>query len=310
MLHLRLRVPEHRVDQVLSLLGEDPTVTNVAVQRAAYVDPPGTMVQADVARESATGTVGRLRDLGLQHEGSISLLAIDTVLSDAADAAERAAPGAPDDGVVWESVENRLRGDSRFSWAFLAFIVLASLLAGAGRILDQPILIVGAMVVGPEFAAVAAICFALARPRWHLLLPATRTLLGGFALALLVCTPVWAVAYQLGAFTHDQASQGARTDFIVQPDAWSFAIAVIAGIAGTLALTTEKSGALVGVFISVTTIPAVGTAAVCLGAGVWGEVGSALTQLGLNILGMVLAGFATLLIQRLVWARVSRGRLP
>lgn len=306
MLHLRLRVPEEFAATVLEVLRDDPTVTNVASLPGGYVHPAGTMVMADVARESATGVVGRLRDLGLQHDGSISILELDTVLSDDATAAERAAPGAPDDGVVWESVENRLRSDSRFSWAFVAFVTLATLLAGAGRILDQPILIVGAMVVGPEFAAVAAICFAFARPRWHLLLPATGSLLGGFVLALLICTPIWAVAFQLDAFTRHQAANGPRTDFIVQPDVWSFVIAVIAGIAGTLALTTAKSGTLVGVFISVTTIPAVGTAAVCLGTGVWHEVGSSMTQLGLNILGMVLAGTGTLLVQRLAWARVSR----
>ena len=44
--------------------------------------------------------------------------------------------------------------------------------------------------------------------------------------------------------------------FIVRPDGWSFIIALLAGVAGTLSLTSAKSGPLVGVFISVTTIPA------------------------------------------------------
>ena len=66
-----------------------------------------------------------------------------------------------------------------------------------------------------------------------------------------------------------EASTGNLTDFIVHPDGWSFAVACLAGVAGTLSLTTAKSGPLVGVFISVTTIPAVGTIAVCLACGVW-----------------------------------------
>ena len=57
-----------------------------------------------------------------------------------------------------------------------------------------------------------------------------------------------------------------------------------------LALTTSKSGPLVGVFISVTTVPAVGTLALCLGVGVWSEIPGALAQLGVNLAGMVLAG--------------------
>ena len=55
-----------------------------------------------------------------------------------------------------------------------------------------------------------------------------------------------------------------------------------------LALTTSKSGPLVGVFISVTTVPAVGTLALCIGVGVWSEIPGALAQLGVNLAGMVL----------------------
>ena len=51
------------------------------------------------------------------------------------------------------------------------------------------------------------------------------------------------------------------------PDAFSFVVAVLAGIAGTLSLTSAKSGALVGVAISVTTVPAAANAAVALSYG-------------------------------------------
>jgi uncharacterized hydrophobic protein (TIGR00271 family) len=275
------------------------------VVSGGFQKPEGCLVLADVARENATGVIKQLRDLDVQHRGSISIQEIDTILSDEAARVERVAPGAPDDGVVWVSVEQRLRDDSRLSWAFIAFMTLAALIAGAGRITDQPILIVGAMVVGPEFSPIAAICFALAHPRLTMLPTAVRSLLVGFASAIALATVFWAVAYQLGAFSRHDAASGELTDFIVSPDGWSFVVACLAGIAGTLSLTTAKSGPLVGVFISVTTIPAVGTAAVCIASGVWGEVASALAQLGINLLGMMIAGTATLATQRLVWRRVS-----
>ena len=305
MLHLRLRVPGELTDDVVGLLSADETVTNIAVVPGGFAKPEGGLVLADVARENATGVIKHLRDLDLQHRGSISIEEIDTILSDEATRVERAAPGAPDDGVVWVSVEQRLRDDSRLSFAFIAFMTLAALLAGAGRINDQPILIVGAMVVGPEFSPMAAICFALAHPRFSMIPAAVRALVTGFAAATLIATAGWAIAYSLGAFTRAQASTGQLTDFIVRPDGWSFAVACLAGVAGTLSLTTAKSGPLVGVFISVTTIPAVGTIAVCLACGIWSEAGSALTQLGINLLGIILAGTLTLRIQRLVWQRVS-----
>ncbi|MET0837517.1 MAG: DUF389 domain-containing protein [Marmoricola sp.] len=305
MLHLRLRVPEELSDQVVGLLEDDETVTNVVVVPGGFRKPPGCLVLADAARENATGVIKKLRELDLQHQGSISIDEIDTILSDEAARVERVAPGAPDDGVVWVSVEQRLREDSRLSFAFIAFMTLAALIAGTGRILDQPILIVGAMVVGPEFSPIAAICFALAHPRIGMLPKAVRALATGFVVAAAIATAIWTVAYHLGVFTRTQASSGDLTDFIVHPDGWSFAVACLAGIAGTLSLTTAKSGPLVGVFISVTTIPAVGTIAVCLACGVWHEAGSALAQLAINLLGIILAGTLTLLVQRLVWQRVA-----
>ena len=84
---------------------------------------------------------------------------------------------------------------------------------------------------------------------------------------------------------------------------WSFVVALMAGVAGTLALTTAKSGPLVGVFISVTTVPAAGTVALCVGTGVWHEIAPALAQLVVNLVGMIVAGTLTLLAQRAYWVR-------
>lgn len=305
MLHLQLRIPAALTEQVVELLCDDETVTNVAVFEGGYAKPPGTLVVADVAREGANPVVAALRALGLHHQGSIMISEPATLLSDAAERAEKAAPGIPDDGIVWDMVENRVRTESVLSWAFLAFLTLATLIAGAGRLLDQPILIIGAMVVGPEFSPVAAICVALARPRPTILPQALTTLFGGFAIAVAVSAPLWFGARLVGLASKADAATGPQTDFIVQPDIWSFLIALLAGVAGVLALTTSKSGPLVGVFISVTTVPAVGTLALCIGVGVWSEIPGALTQLGVNLLGMVLSGTVTLLVQRTVWARVN-----
>ena len=305
MLHLQLRVPEELLDEVGALLERDETVTNIAVFDHGYRKPPGALVLADVAREGANPVLAALRGLGLHHRGSIMLSEPSTILSDATEHAEQAAPGEPDDSVVWDIVENKVRTESRLTWSYLTFLTLATLIAGTGRLLDQPILIVGAMVVGPEFSPVAAICVALARPRMSLLPPAARTLLLGFVIALALASPLWYAAGRLGLATAHDAATGELTSFIVHPDIWSFLVAVLAGIAGVLSLTSSKSGVLVGVFISVTTVPALGTIALCIGTGVWSEVNDAALQLGVNILGMVLAGTLALLVQRAVWARVT-----
>jgi uncharacterized hydrophobic protein (TIGR00271 family) len=305
VLHLQLRVPARLTDDVLELLTSDETVTNVALLPDAYAKPPGCLVIADVAREGANPVVASLKALDLHHSGSIMLTEPSAIFSDEADRVEDAAPGTPDDGIVWDMVENRVRTESVLSWSFISFLTQATLIAGAGRLLDQPILIIGAMVVGPEFSPVAALCVGLARPRPSILPTALRTLFGGFAVAVAVAAPLWLLAHATGLASQADARSGPLTDFIVAPDVWSFLIALLAGTAGVLALTTSKSGPLVGVFISVTTVPAVGTIALCLGLGVWSEIPGALLQLGVNLVGLVLSGTLTLLVQRAVWARVD-----
>ncbi len=305
MIHLSMRIPLPLVTAVLDILDGADAVTNVAVVDRAYRKPVGTLVSCDVAREGAHAVVARLRELDVHRDGSLMFLDPGTLLSEAADAAENAAPGSPDDGLVWDTVEDRVRRESAMSFAFLAFLVLATLIAGSGRLLDQPILIVGAMVVGPEFSPVAAICVALTRPRFAMLPGALRTLVGGYVVAVLVAIPFWALVHAAGYASRADVASGPLTDFIVRPDGWSFTIALFAGVAGVLALTTAKSGPLVGVFISVTTVPAAGTLALCVGTGVWSEVLPALVQLLVNLAGLVLAGTLTLLTQRYLWRRVG-----
>ena len=97
------------------------------------------------------------------------------------------------------------------------------------------------------------------------------------------------------------------TSFVYQPDRWSFLIALIAGSAGVLAMTSSKAGGLTGVFISVTTIPAAANVAAGLAFGLWHEVRGSLLQLVVNIAGMAVAGWLTLAVQAVVWQRL-RGR--
>lgn len=315
VLHLRLRVPEDLAEQVAGLLeDEGDAAVNVAVLPGAFRRPDGDLVMVDLPRENAQRLLGQLHEIGLVERGSITIVDDEVVLSDAATEAEQAAPGAPEDAVVWDVVEDHAREDSRMSFAFVAFLVLATLIAAVGRLQDQPVLIVGAMVVGPEFAPMAAISLALARPRWSLLPQACLTLVGGYLIATVLGTVVWWVVHVLGGFTVAQLHHGPLTDFIIQPSVWSLVIAVVAGTAGVLSLTTDKSSTLVGVFISVTTVPAVAVLSLALATGDGHIAVRALEQLGINVAGIIVAGALTLLVQRVVWSHTAvptpRARRP
>jgi uncharacterized membrane protein len=84
--------------------------------------------------------------------------------------------------------------------------------------------------------------------------------------------------------------------------------ALIAGAAGMVSLTAAKSGALVGVFISVTTIPAAANIGTALVADHPEEAGGAAIQLLVNVVCILIAATVTLLVQRWALRRRSARR--
>ena len=165
MIHLRIVVEPDRTERALELLERSPSVCNVVYLPGAARKPDGDVILADVAREDASVIISDLKDLGVHHEGAISVEPIDTQISESAERAIEHAPGSPADAVVWEEVEARTSEQVELSGVFLAFMVLAGLLAAVGIYQDSPILIVGAMVVGPEFGPLAGFCVALVQRR-------------------------------------------------------------------------------------------------------------------------------------------------
>lgn len=309
MIHVRLVVPEDRTTGVLDLLCADPRVTNVVALPGAARDPRGDLVTADVAREGASEILGRLRAYGLQQDGSITLSEITAAPSANARAAEAAAPGAPDDGVVWDIVLEHAAQDARPSWSYYAFLTLATLIAGIAVVLDSPVLVVGAMVVGPEFGTVSAVAVGLTLWRPGLARDAARLLLYGFLTAIAITT-VAGLAARGAGWIDPHSLDGGRplTDYIWRPDRWSIVVALLAGCAGVLSQTAGRVNALVGVFISVTTVPAAGNLALAVALWVPSEMGGAAAQLGVNLVGMTIAGVLTLTVQRTVWRRVRHRR--
>lgn len=306
MLHVRVISPATRTEEVLRIAADCPAVVNVLKLPGAAYDPEGDVVEFDVAREGANSVLADLRALGLKDTGGISVEQLDLSISSAAEVAEQITPGDAEDAVVWEELSARTAAETRMTWSYFAFLALAVQIAAIGALLDQPILIVGAMVLGPDFGPVAAMCFGVLQRNLRLIGAAAVTLAAGFAVAVSI-TLVCAIASRLmGWIEPTMLDDRPLTSFIIHPDRWSFVVAVLAGVAGILSMTARKSSALVGVFISVTTVPAAGNIAVAIALAHWDEVGASLIQLGVNLAGMIVAGIATLFIQRTMWARFGQ----
>lgn len=304
MVHLRIVVPGPKSARVVNLLEASQSVSSLARIEGASRKPPGDLVLCDVAREDASVVIDDLRELGIPEEGSISIEEIDSQLSSAAERAERAAKGSPGDAVVWEEVEARTSESIELNANFLAFMVIACLIASVGVMLGQPVLIVGAMVVGPEFGPLAGLSVALVERRPDLGLRSLTALAVGFPIGITAAfffslIAKWTGLVDAGFLVGEQP----LTAFISEPSTFSFIVALFAGVAGVLSLTSAKSGALVGVLISVTTIPAAAAIGVSAAFGDWPDWRGSIAQLAINLSSIVLAGIATLLVQNRVYER-------
>ncbi len=310
MVHLRIVAPPDRSEPVAALLEASASTSNLIVLPGAARKPHGDVILCDVAREDASVVVDDLREMDIPRDGSIAIEQIDSHLSEQAEEAVRAARGAPSDAVVWEEVEARTSESTELSASFLIFMILACLISAVGIYLDSPLLIVGGMVVGPEFGPIAGLCVAIVQRRANVARRSLTALAVGFPLAILAACLFTLFARGTGLLDADfESTQHALTDFISHPDVFSFIVAALAGAVGVLSLSATKSGALIGVLISVTTILAAANIGISAALGEWSEFRGSVLQLAVNLVAIVLAGVATLETQRALYRRRRRRHL-
>jgi len=304
MIHLRIVVPSYQAEHVRDLLAGTPSVCNlIYLERAAH-KPEGDVILCDVAREDASVIVSDLRELRVDEEGSISMETIDSQVSAVSQRAEKAAVGMPSDAVVWEEVESRTSESIELSASFLAFMAIAMMIGSIGILTDEIVLIIGAMVVGPEFGPIAGLSVAAVQRRTELAKRSFMALAIGFPLGITVAFLFTLILDAVGLVPSGFSQEGHPfTDFISSPDTFSFIVAMLAGTVGVLSLTSTKSGALVGVLISVTTIPAAANIAVAAALGDGAEWVGAMEQLALNLSALFLASIGTLYLQRRIYMR-------
>jgi uncharacterized hydrophobic protein (TIGR00271 family) len=308
VIHLRLVVPKDVSDDVLHLLCESEAVSSVIHLRDAAAKPVGDVILCDVAREDASVLIGDLKELKLHERGTIAVEEVDSAISQAAIDAEKAAAGLPSDAVVWEEVEARTSEQTELGASFLAFMAIATMIASVGVLIDSQILIIGAMVVGPEFGPIAGFCVAVVHLRGELAKRSIVALAVGFPVAITAAFLLTLVLRATGS-APDEVTDRPLTDFISHPDEFSAIVALLAGVAGVLSLTSAKSGALIGVLISVTTIPAAGNIGVAAAYGDGHEWVGAMEQLSVNLTAILVAGIATLFVQRRIYVRRRRAHL-
>jgi uncharacterized hydrophobic protein (TIGR00271 family) len=255
---------------------------------------------------SANRVFAQLRTLGIVEHGSILAETVDTWLSETAAAAERGQSRFGEFTPVWGMVDARIRSDGTYPPAWFVLLLIAGLIAAIGILINSQILIVAAMVVGPEYGAITSIARAGTRLDGSTAARGLRTLLFGFVGAIVACI-AFGAAIRAAGLTPRAFELGIRpvSGLINTPNVFSVIVAVLAGIVGILSLTESRASTLIGVLISVTTIPAAADIGLSISDASWSEAWGSFLQLLLNVSILIVVGMIMLLVQRRIWDRVK-----
>jgi uncharacterized hydrophobic protein (TIGR00271 family) len=295
----------------LEVFGEAAVMTAVAeslerldgVSRVRSVNAtrPGHVLVAALARPRAVDPLlDEMRRLGVPDSG-ITLSRMEVV--------GEMVGGSAETTLVWADVLSAAWHHARPIGRYLALMLVAGVIASYGVTEPSGILIVGAMAVSPDLLPITAMGVGVVGRSPRLIGEAFLTLVLGLAVT---CVAAAAVAFAQDQFDllpsgFDLSKAATALGGLTTVNNETIAVALVAGVAGMLALETRASAA-VGVAVSVTTIPAAAYLGVAGGVGEIGTAVGALGVLGMNVLMMVLGASGTLAVQRTLNRRVAARR--
>jgi uncharacterized hydrophobic protein (TIGR00271 family) len=300
--HVRVIAPAAEARRALQLFEAAVGATNVVHHPDYARRPEGDLVAADVARETTGVLLADLAELGIERDGAVTVMPIEIAISPEIQAMRSQTTGSSAGALVWEQVAERTSEWTELDGEYLVFMALAAIIAVVGLLTDSVVLIIGAMILGPDFGPLAGICVALVARQRAALRRSLTALAVGFAVAAAVAWAFTELARRID-LAPDEPGTEVLTDFVSHPNRWSIVVALAAGIAGMLSLTTVKSGALVGVLISITTIPALANMGLATAYRDWDAVEGSTVQLAANVVCIVAAGVATLALQKALFRR-------
>ena len=314
MLHVRVVSPAELTGHLLTRLAGHSGVRNLVLLPACAQLPDGDAIQFDLLNASANPVLNDLRSLGLDRRGSVTIGQVNVALGRAPTPTAERRYARRERVPVWEMVDGTIRANASYPPSFYLLLIIAGLIAAVGILTNSQILVVGAMVVGPEYSAIIAVALGLSnlgagQRDWPAVWESLRALLYGFPAAILV-TLLFGIVIRATGLAPQAFLSGARpvAALIDSPNIYSVIVAMLAGLVGVVSLTQSRANALIGVFISVTTIPAAAGTGLSVAFADWPSARGSLYQLLLNVVLLIAVGAATLSAQRAMWRRLARSQ--
>ena len=216
--------------------------------------------------------------LGAQPTARTTVLAVETSLP------------VPEDGqrdqedaaiASRESLYEGVEKSAQLNLNYLVLVGLSTLVAAIGLIENNIAVVIGAMLIAPLLGPNLALSLGTALGDLRLVRKSASALLAGIVLAL-------AVSAGLGFWWHLEKTGPeliSRTQFGLE----TVALALAAGAAAALSLTTGLSATLVGVMVAVALLPPIAVMGIMLGRGHPGPALNAGILLAINVVCVNLA---------------------
>lgn len=289
---LRVTCSPDRTEHIVGLLLDHAGASELTVVTDSSRVTLGDLILAEVPRSVVDEILERIAEAHLHPDLHVAVQQSERLVPPQDD------DGADEEAVIWAQVVQDVHETGRLSWINVALIVVAGCIAAIGIIQDQLLLIVGAMALSPDYFPVADACLSIVRRDWRRAGQAVGTLVLSFSAAIAGAWLLTELLGRTGIVSEATAPPQELTLFISRPDALSVVVALFAGVAGALAITLADARGLVGVFVSITTIPAAANMGVALASSDWSEFSGAAVQLLVNIASLIVAGTITLGIRR------------
>lgn len=237
----------------------------------------------------------RLSEAGLEDDAFTIVTQIEAATTPHFDELESRYTQGPEGETGLSHVELRTKAQELTPETpmFVVFAALSAVLAVAGLLLGSPIVIVGAMVVSPFAGSSLSASVGVVSNDLRSAVKSLRSQFIGLAVAIVSAT-VAAFVFRWGYLVSPTlvVSRVEQVAAFTTPTLLALTVAIVAGAAGALALSTDLPVAIAGVAIAAAIVPAAAAVAVGL---VWAEPVLMLGALVLLLVNVVFINVTALL---------------
>lgn len=292
---VQLTVPTGARERILETLdseGVDYVVTDETGDReytaVVYFPLPSAAVEP---------VLDSLKEQGIEEDAYTVVVDAETVVSRKFDALreEYEQGDVEEDRISRQELLTHAEDLTPTFGVYVTLTIVSALVATAGLLLDSPAVVVGSMVIAPLIGPALGAGIGTVLDERELLVSGVKYQLMGVGLAIgSAAVFAWTVR------TLNIVPPGmniAAVDEIEErltPDLLSLVIALGAGVAGILSISTGVSVALVGVMIAAALIPPAAAAGIAIAFGEPAAATGATVLVFVNVLSVNLAGLVTL----------------